>query len=97
MKAGFTPTLDALRYVKAGIDTGIDSMDYNIINTKEQRIRAVAKTLGAKKATALVNRAFGGGWHDPLKAFGDEDDSSIRGRADRSGGALSEDPSWMTQ
>lgn len=97
LKAGFTPTLDALRYVKAGIDTGIDSMDYNIINTKEQRIRAVAKTLGAKKATALVNRAFGGGWHDPLKAFGDEDDSSIRGRADRSGGALSEDPSWMTQ
>ena len=97
LKAGFTPTQDALRYVKAGIDTGIDSMDYNIINTKEQRIRAVARTLGAKKATALVNRAFGGGWHDPLKAFGDDDDSSVKGRADRSGGALSEDPSWMTQ
>lgn len=78
LKAGFTPTLDALRYVKAGIDTGIDSMNYNIDNTKEQRIRAVAKTLGPRKATALVNRAFGSGWHDPLNAFGTGDEAPSR-------------------
>lgn len=98
LKSGFTPTQDALGYVKAGIDTGIDSMDHNIIETKEKRIRANAKTLGAKKATALVNRAFGAGWHDPLKAFGDEDDtteSKSSNRGSLSGGALSSD--WMLQ
>lgn len=98
LKSGFTPTQDALGYVKAGIDTGIDSMDYNIINAKRQRILANAKTLGAEKATALVNRAFGGGWHDPLKAFGEEDDTSIPERSSRgalSSGALSSD--WMLQ
>lgn len=78
LKAGFTPTLDALRYVKAGIDTGIDSMNYNIDTTKEARIRAVAKTLGPRKATALVNRAFGSGWHDPLNAFGTGDEAPSR-------------------
>lgn len=97
LKAGFTPTLDALRYVKAGIDTGIKSMDYNIDNAKEQRIRANAITLGPKRATALVNRAFGGGFHDPLNAFSKEaQDLGVEVR--RSGGlsGYDEDPSWMT-
>lgn len=97
LKAGFTPTLDALRYVKAGIDTGIKSMDYNIDNAKEQRIRANAITLGPKRATALVNRAFGGGFHDPLNAFNKEaQDLGVEVR--RSGGlsGYDEDPSWMT-
>lgn len=97
LKSGFTPTLDALRYVKAGIDTGIKSMDYNIDNAKEQRIRANAITLGPKRATALVNRAFGGGFHDPLNAFSKEaQDLGVEVR--RSGGlsGYDEDPSWMT-
>ena len=94
LKSGFTPTLDALRYVKSGIDTGIQSMDYNINNTKEQRIRANAITLGPRKATALVNRAFGGGFHDPLNAFGEEaKDAGVD--VIRPGGALSGDPAWM--
>lgn len=102
LKAGFTPTLDALRYVKKGIDIGIKSMDYNIDKTKEQRIRANAVTLGPRKATALVNRAFGGGFHDPLNAFDTEAQEAgvnVVGSGGLRGGALSgsydEDPSWM--
>ena len=97
LKAGFTPTLDALRYVKKGIDIGIKSMDYNIDKTKEQRIRANAVTLGPRKATALVNRAFGGGFHDPLNAFDTEAQQAGVTVAGRSGSlsGYDEDPSWM--
>lgn len=99
LKAGFNPTLDAIGYVDSANQVGSDSAYSNIKRIKEKRIIANAKTMGAKKATALVNRAFGSGWHDPLNAFPeDETPTTLTGGA-LSSGSLgdSEDPSWMTE
>lgn len=92
LKSGFTPTLKAINYVDQANIVGSKSAESNITRIKEQRIKANARTLGAKQATALVNRAFGGGWHDPLGAFSEEGDKEVQSRL---GGALSTDDSWM--
>lgn len=99
LKAGFNPTLDAIGYVDSANQVGSDSAYSNIKRIKEKRIIANAKTMGAKKATALVNRAFGSGWHDPLNAFPEDETPTTL-----TGGALSssslgdsEDPSWMIE
>lgn len=90
LKSGFTPTLKAINYVDSANNVGSKSAETNIERIKTQRIEANAKTLGARKATALVNRSFGGGWHDPLHAF-DQDGNDAVART----GALSTDDSWM--
>lgn len=92
LKSGFNPTLKAINYVDSANNVGSKSAESNITRIKEQRIKANARTLGAKQATALVNRAFGGGWHDPLNAFAEEGDKEVQSRT---GGALSTDDSWM--
>lgn len=92
LKSGFTPTLKAINYVDSANEVGSKSAVSNIERIKNQRIEANSRTLGARKATALVNRAFGGGWHDPLKAFAQDGDDAVNART---GGALSNDASWM--
>lgn len=92
LKAGWSPTLRAIDYLEKANDVGSKSADSNIQRIKIQRIKANAKTLGEKKATALVNRSFGGGFHDPFGVFDEDGEREVRSRT---GGALSTDDSWM--
>lgn len=69
LKAGFAPTEAQISYLEKGISGGLKTADENVAKLKSQRIQSLAKTMDPKRATALVNRAYGGGWHDPLNAF----------------------------
>lgn len=92
LKAGWHPTLSAISYLEKANDVGSKSAETNLNNTKNARIQNLSRTMGAKKATALVNRAFGGGWNDPLDAFAEEGNAEVN---KRTGGALSDDTSWL--
>lgn len=92
LKAGWSPTLRAIDYLDKANDVGSKSADSNIQRIKIQRIKSVARTLGKERATALVNRAYGSGFHDPYGVFEEAGENEVRSRT---GGALSTDDSWM--
>lgn len=81
LKSGFTPTLAAINYIKKANQVGSQSAQANFDRVKNEKIKANAKTMDPKRATALVNRAFGNGWHDPLGVFDKDTDE----KAQRSG------------
>lgn len=92
LKAGWSPTLRAIEYLEKANDVGSKSADSNIQRIKIQRIKSVARTLGKDRATALVNRAYGSGFHDPYGVFDEVGENEVKSRT---GGALSSDDSWM--
>lgn len=102
LKSGFTPTLSSLNYLREQIKVGRNSANSMLSQTKVDRIKNVAKPLiaqlgekeGKRKATALVNRAFGGTFTDPYGVF-----SESNSNEENSSGALTSannsNSNWM--
>ena len=99
LKSGWKPTASALRYARSQAKVGSESVDKGVNQSKDELIDTLIGTkMDPKRAVAIVNRAIPWGkFYDPIGAFDKSSDEAVGGAVTRSGGALSEDPSWMTQ